>query len=106
MVHTNHYLMRPINPDGGYFSNSYARFRVADEKTSSLIKFSIDEMKTILTDRSDPEFPIWQTYRPDNDLLDAGTVATIVMDLKKQQLHIRKGNANNIQSDFTIAFEN
>ena len=122
MVHTNHYLARPINPNKGDFCNSYTRFRVAHDKASTLSNFTIDEMKTILTDRSDREYPIWRAYEPDADLQEVGTVATIVMDLKAQQLHIRKGNikypekasiattkqnlAESIANDFVIAFEN
>ncbi len=92
LIHTNHYMARPINPDDGDFRNSYQRFRVANEKVSTLSNFTIDEMKAILTDRSDREHPIWCAYEPDDDLQDVGTVATIVMDLKARQLHIRKGN--------------
>ena len=122
MVHTNHYLARPINPNYGDFCNSYTRFRVAYDKASALSNFTIDEMKTILTDRSDREYPIWRAYEPDADLQELGTVATIVMDLKAKQLHIRKGNikypekdsnattrqnlADSFANDFVIAFEN
>jgi len=99
MVHTNHFLARPINPNDEYFCNSSTRLRVANEKASALSKFTVEEMKTILTDRSDPEYPILRTYKPDADLQEVGTVATIVMDLKTRQLHIRKGNTNYQQKD-------
>jgi isopenicillin-N N-acyltransferase-like protein len=121
MIHTNHYLERPINPNEGNFCNSYTRYRVANHKASTLSKFTLDEMKAILTDRSDQEFPIWRAYAPDADLQEVGTVATIVMDLKAQQLHIRKGNlkapdqdsgtttnhdsVESLANDFVIAFE-
>jgi len=121
MIHTNHYLARPINPDEGRFCNSYARFRAANDKASSLDNFTIDEMKTILADRSDREHPICCAYEPDADIQEAGTVATIVMDLKADQLHIRKGNikehnkesgsmvdqnsAESTANDYVIAFE-
>lgn len=94
-IHTNHYLKRQINPNAGDFRNSYTRYHTAKEKASTLSNFTIDEMKSILTDRSSHEFPIWREYKPDNDLLDVGTVATIIMDLKAKQLHIRKGNIKN-----------
>jgi isopenicillin-N N-acyltransferase like protein len=121
MIHTNHYLVQPINPDDGDYHNSYTRFRVANDKASSLSNFTVDEMKTILTNRSDREHPIWRAYEPDSDLQEVGTVATIVMDLKAQQLSIRKGNIKypenngnrtdgqnskeNLSNDFVIAFE-
>ncbi|MFH1632947.1 MAG: C45 family peptidase [Chloroflexota bacterium] len=120
-IHTNHYLTQPINPDNDDFRNSYTRFRTANDKASTLSNFTIDEMKAILSDRSNREYPIWRTYEPDEDLQDVGTVATIVMDLKARQLHIRKGNikylekgsnrtdgqnsAESIANDFVIAFE-
>ena len=78
-------------------------------------------MKKILSDRSDRAYPIWRTYEPDTNLQEVGTVATIIMDLKAQKLHIRKGNikylekdsdrtidqnsAESIGNDFVIAFE-
>jgi len=121
MVHTNHYLVRSINPDEGDFCNSYARFRTANDKASTTRKFTIDKMKKILSDRSDSAYPIWRTYKPDTNLQEVGTVATIIMDLKEQKLHIRKGNikylekdsdrtidqnsAESIGNDFVIAFE-
>jgi hypothetical protein len=78
-------------------------------------------MKKILSDRSDSTYPIWRTYKPDTNLQEVGTVATIIMDLKEQKLHIRKGNikylekdsdrtidqnsAESIGNEFVIAFE-
>jgi len=121
-IHTNHYLARPINPDNDDFRNSYTRFQTAKDKASALSNFTIDEMKAILSDRSNREYPIWRTYEADDDLQEVGTVATIVMDLKAQRLHIRMGNIKHpersherndgqsseesIADDFIIAFEN
>ena len=78
-------------------------------------------MKIILSDRSDRAYPIWGTYEPDTNLQEVGTVATIIMNLKAQKLHIRKGNikylekdsdrtidqysAESIGNEFVIAFE-
>ena len=110
VVHTNHYLARPINPDNDDFRNSYTRFRTAKDKASALSHYTIDEMKAILSDRSDSEHPIWSAYKADDDLLEEGTVATIIMDLREQRLHVRKGNVsaedNESANDFIIAFEN
>lgn len=121
-IHTNHYLEQPINPDEGDFRNSYTRFRVSNRMASDLKRFTIEDMKAILSDHSDPEFPIWRAYVADEDLGDVGTVATIIMDLKKQQLHIRRGNYEKPDevgegdggthvdpkraNDFVIAFQN
>jgi isopenicillin-N N-acyltransferase-like protein len=121
MIHTNHYLARPINPDEGNFRSSYTRLRVANSKTSALTDFSVEAMQTILADRSDCEFPICRPYIADADLQELGTVATIIMDLKARQLHIRRGNiretlsdsgaaanqslAENLANEYIIAFE-
>ena len=121
IVHTNHYLEQPITPDEGDFRNTYTRYRVANKLASSIRNYSVDEMKMILSDHSDPEFPIWRVYQPDEDLQEVGTVATIIMDLKSQQLHVRKGNIkypektsdimgnqsslDGSANDFVIAFE-
>jgi len=121
LVHTNHYLERPINPNAGDFRNSYTRYQIANEKTSTLSKFTIDEMKKILTDRSHHEFPIWRSYIHNDNLPEVGTVATVIMDLKAKQLHVRKGNyeisekntnekfdqnpTKAVCDDFAIAFE-
>jgi len=120
-VHTNHYLERPINTENEDFCGSYTRYRVATEKASALSHFSIDEMKAILMDRSNRKYPIWRAYEPDDDLQESGTVATIIMDLKALQLHVRRGNiiypekdndlkaeqnsAKSPANDFQIAFE-
>jgi isopenicillin-N N-acyltransferase-like protein len=122
LIHTNHYLGQPINPNEGDFRNSYTRYRVANKLTSTMKGFTIEDMKTVLSDHSDPEFPIWRAYVPDEDLQEVGTVASIIMDLKKQKLYIRRGNYvkseitsetttdNTVKqknvNDFVVAFEN
>ena len=121
MVHTNHYLVRSINPDDGDFNNSYARFSFANDKASTTRKFTIAKLTKSLSNRSDRAYPIWRTYEPDTNLQEVGAVATIIMDLKAQKLHIRKGNikylekdsdrtidqnsAESIGNDFVVAFE-
>jgi len=92
MVHTNHYLGKPINPSDDSYMNSLTRLRVAHENASNLTQFNINEMMAILSDRSDLQFPIWRPYQSDNDLREVGSVATIIMDLKARKLHVRKGN--------------
>jgi isopenicillin-N N-acyltransferase-like protein len=114
MVHTNHYLGRTLNGETENFINSYRRFQVAQACASALVDFSLADMQAILSDRSDPEYPIWRAYKPDEELLEVGTVATIVMDLKAGKLHVRKGNLSEPGSgdrstaasanDFVIAF--
>ncbi len=99
MVHTNHFIGKSINPSDESFMNSYTRLRVANQKASTLKEFSIDEMKAILSDRSDPEYPILRAYQSDNELREVGSVATIIMDLKSRKLHVRRGNITHLQED-------
>jgi isopenicillin-N N-acyltransferase-like protein len=116
MVHTNHYLGQPINGEIENYPNSYRRFQVAQARAAALADFSLADMQAILSDRSDPEFPIWRAYQPDDELLEVGTVATIVMDLKAGELQVRKGNLKETDSrkgpttipidDFYTAFKN
>jgi isopenicillin-N N-acyltransferase-like protein len=99
MVHTNHFLGKPINPTDASFMNSHTRLQVANEKASKLKQFNIDEMKAILTDRSNSEYPIWRHYKSDNELREVGSVATIIMDLKSRKMHVRRGNITYPQKD-------
>lgn len=98
LIHTNHYLGRDINPDRGVFCSSYARMRTAQAKANAVAEQSIDEMKSILLDRSNKELPINRRYIPDDDLEEVGTVCTIIMDLPNQSIHLKKGHAS--ETDF------
>ena len=102
-IHTNHYLAHPINPDNEDYRHTHTRFRTARAKATALSDFNFDEMKTILSDRSESECPIWRPYQVEEELGEVGTLATIIMDLKEQRLYIRKGNEG--AEDFVVAFE-
>jgi isopenicillin-N N-acyltransferase-like protein len=92
-IHTNHYLGREINaPDDPLFFNSRARMNTATKRVSQSVEFTAARMIEVLSDRSHEQFPIHRPYVPDDILRSVGTVATIVMDLSAQELHIRKGN--------------
>jgi len=115
MVHTNHYLGKPLHGETENYENSCRRLQVAQARAAALVDFSLADMQAILSDRSDTDYPIWRAYQPDEDLLEVGTVATLVMDLKAGELYVRKGNltesrnketADPVQAnDFVIAFE-
>jgi len=91
-IHTNHYLGKPINASNDpLFDNSRARMATAREGVSAIAAHTVDSMKILLSDRSHDTFPIFRPYLPDEALEEVGTVATIVMDVKKGALHIRKG---------------
>lgn len=91
-VHTNHYLGKVINAgDDPLFDNSRARMATAVERITNVVTQSVDEMKHILSDRSNSTYPIYRPYIPDDQLQEVGTVATIVMDVSEQTFDIRKG---------------
>jgi isopenicillin-N N-acyltransferase-like protein len=98
LIHTNHYLGRNINPDQGVFCSSYARMRTATERTNTTADQSINTMKSILLDRSNPDLPIHRAYIPDDELGDVGTVCSVMMDLPQQVIHVKKGNT--VTTDF------
>ena len=92
LIHTNHYLGRNINPDHGVFCSSYARMRAATERVNTITEQSINAMKSILLDRSHPDLPIHRPYIPDEELGEVGTVCSVVMDLPRRAIHVKKGN--------------
>ncbi len=53
---------------------------------------SLELMKSILLDDSDPELPICRKYIPGTRMEKAGTVSTILMDLNQEVMHITKGS--------------
>lgn len=92
LVHTNHYLSKPINseqdPD---FASSYARFNKATQILSSHKERCVAAMCELLSDESDSTLPIYRDYVPDESVHQLGTICTIVMELAKQKFYIRKG---------------
>jgi len=93
-AHTNHFLTR-VDYDLKLFPNTMGRYRRALELLDEMKQPSVDAMKAILLDHDDKEHPIcrrrfshpWLT-EDDTSI----TVATVIMDLKKQQFHITRGN--------------
>lgn len=93
LVHTNHYLTPDVaEPD----PQSTTRDRLAKARTlaGATPAQDADEMRRILLDMSDGERSINSTYRSREDFhgMDAGTVATLVMDLANNILHVSQGN--------------
>jgi len=100
LVHTNHYLTPGVaEPDPE--STTRDRLARAQSLGGSAVNQSAEDMRGILLDMSDGERSINSTYRSRNDFagMDAGTVATLVMDLPNNVLHISQGN--NPQRKFT-----
>lgn len=100
LIHTNHYLGRDINPEQGVFRCSYSRMRTAKERVSLITEQSVEEMKSILLDRSHEEFPINRRYIPDSIVEEMGTVCTIIMDLENQFIYLKKGHTS--ETDFLV----
>ncbi len=95
MLHTNHYLHKPINlPGDPDFANSYAREEIASQRTSLLNRLNKGQMMDILSDASNSDYPILRSYRADTRLQELGTVCSIIMDLKARNMYIRKGNSS------------
>ncbi|MHA2277888.1 MAG: C45 family autoproteolytic acyltransferase/hydrolase [Candidatus Kariarchaeaceae archaeon] len=99
-LHTNHYLKNELlNLNKEKLTSSFARYSKGVELIKGFDTFSIDELKTILLDQSHPALPICRPYVEDPDLGNVGTICTILMDLRKSQLHITQGSPLN--SPFT-----
>ena len=96
LLHTNHYLAQSINsehnPD---FSSSYARFNKATEVLASNIARAARAMHELLSDDSDPVWPVYRDYRPDESVHELGTIFTVVMELAHGKMHVRKGKGPN-----------
>ena len=92
LLHTNHYLGSKINSaQDPYFSSSYARFDKATRIVCDNKERSVTTMCDLLSDDSDPVLPIYREYLPDQSVHELGTICTIVMELVKRKMHVRKG---------------
>jgi isopenicillin-N N-acyltransferase-like protein len=100
-VHTNHFLTK-IDYDLMLFPNSMDRYNRAKELVSRLYNPSFNSIKNILKDRGNGEHPICRRRFSHPWLTDdkSITVTTIVMDLKKLQFHITRGNP--FDNPFTV----
>jgi isopenicillin-N N-acyltransferase-like protein len=92
LLHTNHYLGEPINPEQDPdFASSYARFNKAAQILSGVKGQSTIAMRELLSDESDSTLPIYREYIPDESVHELGTICTIIMELAQQKIHVRKG---------------
>ena len=100
-VHTNHFLTK-IDYDLMLFPNSVDRYTRAKELLSRLDDPSINSMKNILKDHGNGDHPICRKRFSHPWLTDdtSITVTTIVMDLKRFQLHMTRGNP--FDNPFTV----
>ncbi len=90
-IHTNHYLEnKDLNTDTEKLANSFARYTSGVELSRQIDTNTVEGMKKILLDRSRKDFPICRPYVDNPDIGNAGTVSTIIMDLKKLKMHITR----------------
>ncbi len=100
-VHTNHF-QTDIDYDLMLFPNSTGRYERAKELLGQLETPSIESMKHILKDRGNGDHPICRKRFSHPWLTDdmSITVTTMVMDLKRRQLHMTRGNP--FDNPFTV----
>jgi isopenicillin-N N-acyltransferase-like protein len=97
-LHTNHYLENDeLNVDLEKLANSFHRYQTGLNLIRNTSDETVNEMKQLLLDRSDSLHPICRHYIENPDIGTVGTVCTIIMDLKKLQMHITRGNPLNTQ---------
>lgn len=89
LLHTNHYLADQSQASVAIPGSVY-RLARATELYREFASHGVTGMKRILSDRSNPEFPICRDYSQGIDFL-VGTVAAIVMDLPNRTLYVAKG---------------
>ncbi|OLS21226.1 MAG: hypothetical protein HeimC2_34440 [Candidatus Heimdallarchaeota archaeon LC_2] len=95
-MHTNHFLKNiTLNQQPENMESSFSRYEKASSLISNLTDQSLENMKNILSDESDTEFPICRKYIQGKTMEDVGTVCTIIMDLEKLELNITKGSPSN-----------
>lgn len=98
-VHTNHYLHTnaPILADEESLLNSNTRFNTAMKSLGNPSTCDSRKMIEVLSDQSNGTNAILAKYKPDAQgmLGYYGTLATIIMDLRKRTMLVRKGNPSN-----------
>jgi isopenicillin-N N-acyltransferase-like protein len=92
-VHTNHFLRNEnLNSNPDLLQSSFNRFKMATNFVKGHKTYSLEFMKSILLDDTDPELPICRKYIPGRVKEKVGTVCTILMDLNQQVMHVTKGS--------------
>jgi len=98
-VHTNHYLhtKAPTLKDEESLLNSNTRFDTAMKILENPTTCDSRKMIEVLSDQSNGTNAILAKYKPDAEgmLGYYGTLATIIMDLRKRTMLVRKGNPSN-----------
>lgn len=93
LVHTNHFLKnQTLNSNPELLLSSFNRYKMASEFVKNSQIQSLELMKSILLDYSDPELPICRKYIPGSVMEKAGTICTILMDLNQELMYMTKGS--------------
>ncbi len=93
LAHTNHYLTAGVaDPDPE--STTRDRLSRAEALGAAADEQSVEDMRRILLDTADGERSINSRYRNRDDFsgMQAGTVATLIMDLPGRVIHVAQGN--------------
>jgi isopenicillin-N N-acyltransferase-like protein len=92
-VHTNHFLKNTnLNSNPDALQSSFNRYKIATDLVRSFKILSLERMKEILLDDTDPELPVCRKYIPGTTMEQVGTVCTILMDLNQGVMHMTKGS--------------
>ncbi|MEM9667474.1 MAG: C45 family peptidase [Pseudomonadota bacterium] len=88
-AHTNHELVVETG-DAEFVQNSLTRLAQANEIANSHASLDADTIDYMLSNRSNPEHPIHVPHRTMNGMT-FGTLYSVIMDLKKREIRVRKG---------------
>ena len=92
-THTNHFVDRHyLSANAWLAENSQTRQRRVEALCERAKSRSVDAAKVILGDGGDAQHPLLRPYERIPELGIAGTVCTMVMDLKQSKMHFRLGN--------------
>ncbi len=97
LLHTNHFVnggdAGAALPQGSSANNSEARYERSAAYVAEHGVETEDAVRNLLTDRSNPEYPICRQWTPSDTLpgVDTGTVCAIVMRLADGEIDIRRG---------------
>ena len=95
-LHTNHYLYQGCELRMGtpnQRENTRQRLARAEAVVSAFKDHSTEAMRELLSDCAHPEHPIYAPYKEFEGIGTIGTICTLIMDLPKKKLWLRRGNA-------------
>lgn len=91
-LHTNHYLGGQVSAGGLQMESSLCRYQRAESLLVGMSEYNLAEMKGLLLDQADGVLSICSSYHRHEVLGNCGTVCSIIMDLKRREIHLKRGN--------------